>query len=100
MSYAKRIDQNQNQLVKIARSMGVSVAITSGIGHGFPDSVWGFSNGQNVLVEIKDGSKPPSQRKLTKDEQKFHDNWKGHITVITNVEDALKLIERINQNKC
>jgi len=77
--------------VNAFRKAGASVAITSSLGDGFPDIVVGH-RGRNYLVEIKDGSKPPSSRKLTKDEQEFFDLWKGQIDVVESTIDALKLI--------
>ena len=44
----------------------------------------------NFLMEIKDGSKPPSARKLTPGEQQWHETWKGQVCVVRNVEEALR----------
>ena len=42
------------------------------------------------MLEVKDGSKPPSARKLTPNEQKFHDDWTGgELYVVTCIEEAL-----------
>ena len=75
--------------------MGVTVWITSALGTGV-DVVLGLKNDKgvpiNILVEIKDGDKPPSQQKLTQDEEKFHNEWKGQISIITNEEQAMNLI--------
>lgn len=88
---AKRIDANQNNIVESLRKIGCSVAITSMLGKGFPDIIVGRI-GLNFMLEIKDGEKPPSQRKLTPDEQKFHEAWKGQIAVVNDLEEALKAI--------
>ena len=53
-------------------------------------------NGINVLVEIKDGNKPPSARKLTPDEQKFHDEWKGLIRIVETFDDVVALDKYIS----
>jgi hypothetical protein len=42
--------------------------------------------GKLYLVEVKDGSKPPSKRKLTPAQKEFHAIWIVHI--ITCVEDV------------
>jgi len=42
----------------------------------------------NYLLEIKDGDKPPSSRKLTADQVKWHDAWRGSVTVIKSIDDA------------
>jgi hypothetical protein len=89
-----RIDANQNEIVTALRKVGCSVAITSSLGKGFPDIVVGWK-GRNYLLEIKDGSKTPSQRKLTPDEQKFHDFWFGDIKIVESVDDALRAVGAI-----
>ena len=67
---AKKIDANQAIIVKQLRKCGVSVAVTSMIGNGFPDLVIGRF-GKNYLIELKDGSKSASRKQLTNDEIKF-----------------------------
>ncbi len=94
MRRAARIDANQNEIVQALRDVGASVAITSALGSGFPDIVAGY-RGINYLIEIKDGSKPPSERKLTLDEQEFHDLWRGAAIVVNDVDEALKAIGAI-----
>lgn len=87
----KRIDANQPEIVEALRDAGVSVTITSDVGNGFVDAVAGF-RGRSYCLEIKDGSKPPSARKLTPDEQKWHDEWKGHKAVVKSVEEAFAAV--------
>jgi hypothetical protein len=93
--HPKRIDDNQPALVKQLRQIpGVKVAHTHTIGDGFPDIVVSF-RGVNYLFEIKDPSKPPSRRKLTEDEEKFHSEWTGQIAVVETVTDVLKVINQV-----
>ncbi|MHC4753292.1 MAG: hypothetical protein ACYTFW_25940 [Planctomycetota bacterium] len=61
------------------------------VGNGFPDIVVGY-RGRNYLIEIKDGSKPPSKRKLTSDEREWHDTWRGAVYVANNTDEALEII--------
>lgn len=68
------------------------VADTADLGAGFPDAVVGYRN-YNWLIEIKDPAKPPSARKLTAAEVRFHDNWTGQVDVIMTVDEVLSLIE-------
>lgn len=96
MGFAKRIDRNQNEIVQFFRNSGFSVAITSGLGAGFPDVVLGFQ-GCNFLVEIKDGNKPPSAQKLTDAESKFFDQWKGQVCIINSIEAAINLVNEIRK---
>ena len=56
-----------------------------------PDIAVGYK-GINHLFEIKDESKPPSQRKLTKDEKRFHSTWKGSVHIVESPEYAIRLI--------
>lgn len=81
-------DRNHKEIESILLRCGMSVADTSALGKGFPDLVVAM-NGQTFLVEIKDGALPPSARKLTPDEQKFHDAWKGKIIIICDVDEAV-----------
>lgn len=85
---AARIDANQPEIVKALRDAGCSVFVTSDVGQGFPDIVVGC-RGQNYLIEIKDGAKPPSKRQLNALERKFSDQWRGQYTVVLDVADAL-----------
>jgi hypothetical protein len=89
---AKRVDANQKEIVAALRKVGASVAHTHMVGQGFPDLVCGY-RGQDWLFEIKDGSKPPSARKLTPAEHKFNLDWRGgQIHIVTSVDDALRVI--------
>lgn len=88
----KRVDDNQTKVVKALRQCGFSVAITSSIGKGFVDLVIG-KNGVNLLVELKDGEKPPSARKLSEDEELFHAAWRGKVIIANNIDDILKAFQ-------
>lgn len=89
---ARRIDANQNEIVKQLRQLGYSVYITSMVGDGFPDLVIGKRN-KNFLVELKDGSKPLSARKLTKAEVDFIDKWQGEVIVAHDLDGILNQIK-------
>ena len=93
---AGRTDTNQTEIVEVFRSLGCSVHITSNVSHGFPDIVVGVC-GLNLLVEIKDGNKIPSQRKLTPDEQKWHDEWRGQKVIVESVDDVVALVNGIKR---
>lgn len=89
-----KTDDNQKAIVDTFRSMGISTAITSNAGDGFTDLVIGYG-GLTVLVEVKDGNKPPSAQKLTPDQQKFHGSFLGAITTINSVDKAILLGNRL-----
>jgi hypothetical protein len=90
---AARVDDNQSFIVKGLRKMGCSVLIVSQLKNCF-DILVGFK-GINIAFEIKDGNKPPSQRKLTEGEQKFFDEWNGQVAVVESLEEAIKKIYEI-----
>jgi len=90
MMRAARKDANHNEIADYFIAHGCSVGDLSQVKR-LCDMVVGYK-GLNELVEIKDGSKPPSAQKLTEGEAKFHREWLGTITVITSIEDAAKLI--------
>jgi hypothetical protein len=85
-----RIDANQPDIVGAFRRLGFTVAVTSAVGSGFPDLVVG-RRGYNLLIEIKDGSKPPSERRLTPAQDDFHRDWRGTIHIVESVGDVIRL---------
>lgn len=89
MYVAKRTDGNQTEIVEGLRKLGYSVAVTSMMGNGFPDIVVA-KDFKTMLVEIKDPSQPPSKRKLTADELKFHAKWNDIIVVAETIQDVIK----------
>jgi Holliday junction resolvase len=88
---AKKVDENQAELVGQLRQIGCSVFPTHTIGKGFPDIVVGY-RGVNYLFEIKDGKKSASRKKLTPDEVDFHRTWAGRVWIIENLDQALKIL--------
>jgi hypothetical protein len=88
----KRTDSNHAEIIKALRKIpNLSVFSTHEVGKGFPDIVIGY-NGINYLMEIKDGNKPPSARKLTDAEVKFHNDWRGQIKIVNNLDEVLNLL--------
>ena len=87
-----RTDANQGEIVKALRAVGCSVTSTSGAGNGLPDLLVGF-RGETVLMEVKDGAKVPSAKRLTDAEQHFVDHWRGRpVVIVESVDDALRAI--------
>lgn len=94
MRYANRIDANQNKIVEALRKHGAYVRIISQ-GDGIPDLLVAYK-GYTILMEVKDGDKPPSARKLTEAEQKFFDEWTGGMLVVVNsVEESIATLQHI-----
>lgn len=92
----KRVDANQSAIFKIFRQMGCTVLNLSNVG-GCADALVAITPIRQPLVELKDGSKPPSQRKLTPAEAKFHSKWKGELYIINNEDEAIALVNRIRR---
>ena len=86
-----KVDTNQPEIVKALRAVGATVEPTHMIGRGFPDIVVGY-RGMNYLLEIKDGDKVPSKRKLTDDEAEWHGRWNGSVNIVETIEDAYQAI--------
>ena len=82
-----RIDANHADIVATLRALGASVQSLASVGDGCPDLVVGW-RGRNVLLEIKDGAKSPSRRRLTADERRWHASWSGEVAVVATVEQA------------
>lgn len=85
---ARKVDSNQEKIVAGLRKCGFTVAVTSGVGEGFPDLVVSRSD-KTRLVEIKDPAKPPSKRALTPDQIEFHRKWNDKIIIALTLEDVL-----------
>ncbi len=90
---AKKIDDNQNLIVKQLRRIGCSVAITSMVGNGHPDLLIGFRK-KNFLFELKDGNKSASRKRLTDAEEKFFNGWSGQVDKVESFEEILKIIQQ------
>ena len=90
MKYA-RVDANHHVIVNALRQAGCTVTSLAAVGKGVPDLLVGI-RGRNYLIEIKDGSKPPSERKLTSDQIAWHEAWRGTVRVVENEQQALEVI--------
>lgn len=89
-----RTDSNQSEIIKLFKAAGYSVQSLAQLGNGVPDLLLG-RNGVNHLVEIKDGDRPPSERRLTADQKRWIQRWKGRVYVITSKEDAIRMMEML-----
>lgn len=89
--HARRVDANQSAVVSALRQIGCTVFVASSVGGGFPDLVVGYRN-RTMLIELKDGDKPKSARKLTIDQMFFSAMWRGHYVVVNNVDEAIAAV--------
>lgn len=87
MRRAARRDANQGEIVGVFASLDCSVLDIASTPCGF-DLVVGYKT-QAILVEVKDGSKPPSARQLTPNEHSAHLNWRGPKAIVKNNEEAV-----------
>jgi len=90
---AARVDSNHGEIVRALRDAGCTVESLASLGEGCPDLLVGIRC-RNFLLEVKDGSKPPSKRKLTPDEGAWHARWRGHVAVVSSVEEAIAAVNR------
>jgi hypothetical protein len=92
MRQAAKTDRNQTEIVDALRRMGATVQSLAAVGKGTPDLLVGFE-GETFLMEVKDGMKPPSARKLTPDQEVWHGNWTGgRLDVVNDINSAVKVI--------
>jgi len=87
-----RTDGNQTPLIKELRKIpGLKVLILSSVGDGCPDFCVGWM-GENYLFEAKNPDMPPSKRRLTPDEKRFHAQWTGQVDVVLTLRDVLDVL--------
>lgn len=87
----KRTDANHRQIVDALRRIGASVVDLSDVGDGCPDLLVGF-RGKNYLMEVKDGAKKPSERRLRETQVEFFRDWTGQAAKVENVAEALAVL--------
>ncbi len=88
---AARVDANQPLITAALRQVGATVQPIHTVGKGCPDLLVGY-RGENFLLELKDGDKRPSARKLTSFEAEWHETWRGKVFVVCDVKEALTAI--------
>jgi len=89
MRFAARVDDNQAVIVKALRKAGCEVLSLAGIGDGCGDLL---VNRANILymLEVKDGAKSPSRRKLTPHQKLFAKRWP--VQEVINELEALAAV--------
>jgi hypothetical protein len=88
----KRTDANQAEIMSDFRKLGCMVHSLHTVGDGMFDLIVSVDF-LNVLVEVKDGDKPPSARKYTPDQQKFNFAWTGLRAVVTGQFEVVQLVK-------
>lgn len=90
---ARKIDENQPAIVDQLRQCGITVQVLSATGKGCPDLLCGV-NGRNYLLELKNPDQPKSSQALTADEAIWHNEWKGQVAIVRNIDEALAEINK------
>lgn len=95
MRRAAKVDANHQEIVHTLRSVGASVQSLATVGNGCPDLLVGW-NGKTILMEVKDGAKAPSARRLSEEQIKWHSDWNGGpLLVVHSSESALYVLRAI-----
>ena len=93
MRRAARRDNGEQDIIKAMRAEGAYVKQIND--EGLFDLLVSY-RGETLLIEVKDGAKPPSARRLTDAEQKFHDEWPlSNLFIIISPEDAVALLRSL-----
>jgi Holliday junction resolvase len=92
MRYGAKIDANQPEIVAALRKAGCTVQHLHAVGKGCPDLLCAVQ-GETFLIEVKDGSKPPSKQALTSDQATWHKDWGAQVHVVNSVAGALAVAE-------
>lgn len=87
---AAKVDKNQTEIVDAFRKLGFTVQHLHTVGGGVPDLLVG-RGGINLLVEVKDGGKA----KLTPEQIKWHDEWRGQVAIVRSLDDVLLICSRV-----
>ena len=92
MRRSARRDANERRVIDALRACGAYVKQIND--EGAFDLLVCY-RGYTILLEVKDGDKPPSARGLTPAEQKFHDEWPGaNLHIVISEHEALDILKR------
>lgn len=86
-----KVDRNHSEIVAAFKQLGCTVCDLAKVGDGCPDLIVGLC-GINLLVEVKDGELPPSKKKLRKNQQDWHDAWRGQCCVVECIDDVIAMV--------
>ena len=86
MRIAAKVDANHAEVVKEFRKLGWYVLNVSQLKNCCDIIV--SKAGRVFAIEIKDGNKPPSQRKLTEGELRFQKEWQGNYSIVESIDDV------------
>jgi Holliday junction resolvase len=93
MRRAAKVDGNHSEIVQALRDAGALVQSLAPVGGGVPDLLVGWQ-GMLLLIEVKDGSRIPSQQELNPAQEKWHEAWSGHpVYVVRSVDETLEVLK-------
>lgn len=81
--YAKKVDENQAEIVDALRKIGCDVQII-----GDPVDLLVGYRARNYLIEVKQ----PGEKPRTAKQKKFLSTWKGQVRVVQSAEEAIQLV--------
>jgi len=89
MSYIKKVDKNQKDVVKALRDYGATVFLLHTVGGGIPDLMVCY-NDQTILLEVKDGT----AKQLTPLQIKLFANWQGGpLHRVNSVQESIEVLK-------
>lgn len=93
---AAKVDSNQAEIVAELRRHAYGVLLLHAVGGGCPDLLVSTATTDggsvNVLLEVKDGGKSPSARRLSDDQVRFHAEWPGPVHTVETPGEALAVM--------
>lgn len=100
--FARKVDSNHRTIIEAFEAMGCEITDTSRVGGGFPDLIVTLDTfvapQAHVLVEVKDGSRPPGERRLTPAQVEFRAHHpRLRIVTVLSVEDVQELVRNLRQ---
>lgn len=90
MIYARRTDLNHRAVVAALRKIGCHVLDLSKVGHGCPDLLVRIGYKLRFL-ELKN---PDGRNRVEPAQRKFHDDWRGFVSVVHSAEEAVREMTR------
>jgi hypothetical protein len=98
MRRAARVDSNQALIIEAFRALGCRVLPLFRVGGDCPDILIDVPGHGLALVEVKDGSKPPSKRKLSNGQAEFAQVW-SNVFKVETIEQAHKLVVTLRKGE-
>ena len=92
---ACRTDANHSEVIAAFRKFGCSVLPIHTLKN-CGDAIVAKCN-KTAIIEIKDGKKTASQKKLTKGESAFFEKWQGIYVVVEDLEDVINLVKALEK---